>query len=104
MWRGPAAEPGDPAAGVGAALRSPSARGDGSFHDLLIDNAAEYVDVIQLESGKARRHAFEEVLDVAIQARYYAHTAAAFLGEPRRRQGALPVLTKAWEYRTTRAA
>ena len=67
------------------------------FHDLVIDNAAEILDIIQLESGKARRHAFEEVLDVAIQARYYAHTAAAFL-QPRRRQGALPVLTKAWEY------
>ena len=67
------------------------------FHDLLIDNAAEILDVIQLESGKARRHAFEEVLDVAILARYYAHTAAAFL-EPRRRQGALPVLTKTREH------
>ena len=67
------------------------------FHDLLIDNAAEILDIIQLESGKARRHAFEEVLDVAIQARYYAHAAAAFL-KPRRRQGALPLLTKAWEY------
>jgi len=67
------------------------------FHDLVIDNAAEILDIIQLESGKARRHAFEEVLDVAIQARYYAHTAAGFL-EPRRRQGALPVLTKAWEH------
>jgi succinate-semialdehyde dehydrogenase/glutarate-semialdehyde dehydrogenase len=67
------------------------------FHDLIIDNAAEILDIIQLESGKARRHAFEEVLDIAIQARYYAHTAAAFL-EPRRRQGALPVLTKAWEH------
>ena len=66
------------------------------FHDLLIDNAPEILDIIQLESGKARRHAFEEVLDVAIQARYYAHTAAAFL-RPRRCQGALPVLTKAWE-------
>ena len=66
------------------------------FHDLVIDNAPEILDIIQLESGKARRHAFEEVLDVAIQARYYAHTAAAFL-RPRRCQGALPVLTKAWE-------
>ena len=28
------------------------------FHDLVIDNAAEILDIIQLESGKARRHAF----------------------------------------------
>ena len=67
------------------------------FHDLLIDNAAEILDIIQLEAGKARKHAFEEVLDTAIQARYYAHTAAEFL-RPRRRQGALPILTKAWEH------
>jgi succinate-semialdehyde dehydrogenase/glutarate-semialdehyde dehydrogenase len=68
------------------------------FHDLLIKRSKEILDLIQLETGKARRHAFEEVLDTAIQARYYAHTAASFLA-PRRRQGALPVLTKTWEYR-----
>ncbi len=62
------------------------------YHDLVIANAQEILDLIQLESGKARIHAFEEVLDVAIQARYYGHTAAEFL-RPRRAQGALPVLT-----------
>ena len=66
------------------------------FHDLLIANAREALDLIQLESGKARRHAYEEVLDVAIQARYYAHTAEGYL-RPRRRQGALPILTKTRE-------
>ncbi len=66
------------------------------FHDLIIDNAREALDVIQLETGKARRHAFEEILDVAIQARYYAHTAADYL-RPRRRQGALPLLTRTFE-------
>ena len=71
------------------------------FHDLLLDNAAEILDVIQLETGKARKHAFEEVLDAAIQARYYAHTAAEFL-QPRRRQGALPIFTKAWEHHRPR--
>jgi succinate-semialdehyde dehydrogenase/glutarate-semialdehyde dehydrogenase len=67
------------------------------FHDLVIERSREILDLIQLETGKARRHAFEEVLDTAIQARYYAHTAASFLA-PRRRQGALPLLTKTWEY------
>ena len=57
------------------------------YHDLVIANAQEILDLIQLESGKARIHAFEEVLDVAIQARYYGHTAARFL-RPRRAQGA----------------
>ena len=47
------------------------------YHDLVIANAQEILDLIQLESGKARIHAFEEVLDVAIQARYYgAHGGA----------------------------
>ncbi len=64
------------------------------YHDLVIANAREILDLIQLESGKARIHAFEEVLDVAIQARYYAHAGPGFLRE-QRRQGALPVLTQA---------
>ena len=68
-----------------------------AFHDLLIANANEILDIIQLESGKARRHALEEVLDTAVVARYYAHTAAGFL-RPHRRQGALPVLTQTVEY------
>jgi succinate-semialdehyde dehydrogenase/glutarate-semialdehyde dehydrogenase len=66
------------------------------FHDLLIANAREILDIIQLETGKARRHAFEELEDVAIQARYYAHSAAGHL-RPRRRQGALPLLTRTTE-------
>jgi len=71
------------------------------FHDLLIERAHEALDVVQLETGKARRDALEEVLDVAIQARYYAHTAAAYL-RPRRRKGTLPVATRAWELRHPR--
>ena len=62
------------------------------YHDLVLANAPEILDLIQLESGKARIHAFEEVLDVAIQARYYGHVAEQFL-RPQRAQGALPVLT-----------
>ena len=57
----------------------------------------ELLDVIQLESGKARRHAFEEILDTALVARYYANTAQRHLRAHRRR-GALPVLTATWEY------
>ena len=45
------------------------------FHDLVLARQDEILDLVQLESGKARRHAFEEVLDVAIVARYYANTA-----------------------------
>jgi succinate-semialdehyde dehydrogenase/glutarate-semialdehyde dehydrogenase len=67
------------------------------YHDLVLDRKEELLDLLQVESGKARRAAFEEVLDVAITARYYANTVERHL-EPRRRRGALPFLTQAWEY------
>ena len=31
------------------------------FHDLVLDRRDEILDIVQLETGKARRHAFEEV-------------------------------------------
>jgi succinate-semialdehyde dehydrogenase/glutarate-semialdehyde dehydrogenase len=67
------------------------------FADLVLDREAEMLDVIQLENGKARRDAFEEILDVAQVARYYARTAPGLL-RPHRRAGALPVLTQTAEY------
>src|SRR3954469_18070488 len=67
------------------------------YHDLVLDKQEELLDLLQIESGKARRHAFEEVLDVAITSRYYANTAEDHL-KPRKRQGALPALTEAWEF------
>lgn len=68
------------------------------FHDLLLRRQDEVLDWIQLENGKARRHAFEEVLDIAIVSRYYARRAARILRR-RRRKGALPLLTLTWEHR-----
>ncbi len=67
------------------------------FHDLVLDRQDELLDVIQLESGKARRHAFEEIMDAALVARYYARTAEGYL-TPSRRRGAFPFLTAAWEH------
>ena len=67
------------------------------FHDLILERQDEVLDLIQLESGKARKHAFEEVADTAIVARYYAIHAERHL-EPKKRQGALPGLTVAWEH------
>ena len=60
--------------------------------DLVLDRREEAMDLVQAESGKARAHALEEVLDIAIVARYYANTAPKVLA-PQRRQGALPLLT-----------
>jgi succinate-semialdehyde dehydrogenase/glutarate-semialdehyde dehydrogenase len=67
------------------------------YHDLLLEHQQEALDLLQMEAGKARRHAFEEVLDVATVARYYANTARHHL-RPRRRRGAMPVLTQTWEH------
>lgn len=54
--------------------------------------------MIQRESGKARRYALEEILDTALVARHYAVHAERYL-KPRRRRGAIPLLTTAWEFR-----
>lgn len=66
------------------------------FHDLLLKRQDQILDIIQLENGKARLHAFEEVMDTAIVSRYYANHAERHL-RPRRRKGALPLLTKTLE-------
>ena len=69
-----------------------------ALHDLVLDHQDELLDLIQIESGKARAHAFEEVADVAIVARHYARRASSYL-RPRRRQGAFPLLSSAHELR-----
>jgi succinate-semialdehyde dehydrogenase/glutarate-semialdehyde dehydrogenase len=68
------------------------------YHDMVLDREDEILDLLQLEGGKARRSAFEELLDSAIVARYYANTAEKHL-RTHRRAGALPVLTQTYEYR-----
>ncbi len=68
------------------------------FHRLLLDRREEIVTLIQLESGKARRHAFEEILDTAVVAQHYAVHARRYL-RPRRHAGALPLITTALEIR-----
>jgi succinate-semialdehyde dehydrogenase / glutarate-semialdehyde dehydrogenase len=68
------------------------------FHDLLLERRDQVLDLVQLESGKARRHAFEELADTAMVARYYARNAERML-RPRRRRGALPGLTVTRQYR-----
>ena len=41
------------------------------LHDLVLDRQDEIIDLICLESGKARKHAFDEPLHIALTARYY---------------------------------
>ncbi|GAA3222023.1 succinic semialdehyde dehydrogenase [Streptomyces thermocoprophilus] len=71
------------------------------FHDLVLERQAEILDLIQLETGKARLHAHEEVQAVAIAARHYGRRAAAYL-KPKRHAGAMPALTKVVELRHPR--
>ncbi|GMA38497.1 succinic semialdehyde dehydrogenase [Mobilicoccus caccae] len=68
------------------------------FHDLVLDNQVELLDLIQLETGKTRTHAFAEIVDAALTARYLARRAPGVL-RPRRRAGLVPVLTDVIETR-----
>ncbi len=63
------------------------------LHDLILDRQEEILDLIVRESGKARKHAFDEPLHVALTARYYARTARQHL-RPRRVRGVVPGLTR----------
>ena len=67
------------------------------YHDYVLDHQDEVLDLIQLECGKARRDAFEEVADSAVCSRYYALHGEEHVG-PERRRGALPGLTTTMEY------
>lgn len=80
------------------AMTSPAARARVilRFHDLVLARREEALDIIQIENGKARIHAAEELLDVAMTARYYARTAPALL-KPARRQPAVPVISSVVE-------
>ncbi|MFD7285006.1 succinic semialdehyde dehydrogenase [Streptomyces sp. NPDC059863] len=71
------------------------------FHDLLLERQAEVLDLIQLETGKARLHAHEEVQGLAVEARHYGRAAASYL-RPKRHTGVVPTLTKVTELRQPR--
>jgi succinate-semialdehyde dehydrogenase / glutarate-semialdehyde dehydrogenase len=63
------------------------------LHDLVLERQDEIIDLIVWESGKARKHAFDEPLHIALTARYYARTAHAHL-DTRRHAGVVPGLTR----------
>lgn len=70
----------------------------GRVHDLILDRQSDLADLIQVENGKARRDAFEEISDVALAARYAAARGPGMLRD-RRRSGLIPGLTRAIEVR-----
>ena len=63
------------------------------LHDLVLDRQDEIIDLVVWESGKARKHAFDEPIHIALTARYYANKAHEFL-DTERRAGVVPVLTR----------
>jgi succinate-semialdehyde dehydrogenase/glutarate-semialdehyde dehydrogenase len=63
------------------------------LHDLVLDRQDEIIDLIVWESGKARKHAFDEPLHIALTARYYARTAHDHL-DTQRKLGVVPALTR----------
>jgi succinate-semialdehyde dehydrogenase / glutarate-semialdehyde dehydrogenase len=64
-----------------------------NLHDLILDRQEEITDLICWESGKSRKHAFDEPLHVAMTARYYARTHEQHLGTAKR-LGVVPGLTR----------
>ncbi|MDQ1102773.1 succinate-semialdehyde dehydrogenase/glutarate-semialdehyde dehydrogenase [Nocardioides zeae] len=63
------------------------------LHDLVLDRQEEILDLIVWESGKARKHAFDEPLHIALTARYYGRTLRRHL-DTRRVPGVIPGLTR----------
>lgn len=63
-----------------------------AFHDLVLDHQRELLDAIQVESGKSREHAFDEISHTALVARHYARRLRRYLA-PERHHGALITLT-----------
>lgn len=63
-----------------------------ALHDIVLDEQSEVLDLIQLESGKSRGSAYEEIADVAQVTRHYGVRGPAYL-KSRPVRGMLPVLT-----------
>lgn len=67
------------------------------FHDLVLERKAAILDLMQIETGKARLHAFEELFDVLNNARYYHQVATKYLA-PKLRKGLIPWVTQTTEH------
>lgn len=67
------------------------------FHDLLLKNTDEILDIVQWENGKTRASGNDEILDIALTCQYYVANARKLL-KPKRRQGAFPIVTVVREH------
>ena len=64
-------------------------------HDLLMANQDRLIDLLQLETGKAKSHAFEEVAGAYGAARYFGKISTRAL-KPKKTKAGIPLLTKTW--------
>ncbi|EHY88120.1 succinic semialdehyde dehydrogenase [Saccharomonospora azurea] len=71
------------------------------LHELVLSRQKEGLDLVQVEAGKARLDAFDEISATALVADYYGRHSARLLA-PRRAPGALPLLTRATHLRQPR--
>ncbi|WP_019816662.1 succinic semialdehyde dehydrogenase, partial [Saccharomonospora saliphila] len=68
------------------------------LHELVLAHQDEGLDLVQVESGKSRIDAFDEISATALVAAHYGRHAARLLA-PRRAPGVLPLLTRASQLR-----
>ncbi len=68
------------------------------FHSLVLKNHQTITDLIQVESGKARRMAAEELMDVPMVTGYYLKRAASVLA-PKKHPGPVPLVSASLEIR-----
>ena len=64
-----------------------------NLHTSMVQNESKLMDLLQLETGKARAHAFEESVGAMASAAYYSKIAAKTLKRRKTRAG-IPLLTK----------
>ncbi|WP_130839413.1 succinic semialdehyde dehydrogenase [Corynebacterium neomassiliense] len=67
------------------------------FHDLVLRHRELIMDMVQLETGKSRDSAYEELMHTAMTARYYGHQVGKIL-RPTRRRGVIPFFTRSTEH------
>lgn len=73
------------------------------LHDVMLSRRNEILDLLQWENGKARHHAFEELLEAASSTLYAARQAPKVL-RPHRRQGAFPCSLRRSRHPTPRVS
>ena len=66
-----------------------------AIFDALFANQDKLMDVLQLETGKSRAHAFEETSGAVQAALYYGKRSAKILARQSTKPG-IPILTKTW--------